>query len=83
MAEADEKAGGIWMKAFRRSVSILLSILFLTAPLTGVAGGALPFHEDPDAAEEAAKSVLMLTVYDSKGKPFATGSGTAAVRDVR
>ena len=62
------------MKAFQRSFSILLAAVLLLLPVTGFAGGTA-FHEDPDAVEQAAQSVLMLTVYDKNGDAFATGSG--------
>ena len=62
------------MKAYLKTFSILLAAVFLLLPAAGLAGGTA-FHEDPDAVEQAAQSVLMLTVYDKDGDAFATGSG--------
>ena len=62
------------MRLCIRLVSVLLVSLICFVPFSGKAGKTA-FHEDPDAVEKAALSVLMLTVFDSKGQPFATGSG--------
>lgn len=46
--------------------------------LTGMCAYASGFSQDPDQIERAAKSVLMLEIYDRQGRLLATGSGFVA-----
>ena len=57
------------------AIFLILSILVSIIP-AGFAEAS--FFSDPVAIEHAADSVVMLTCYDSDGKPFASGSGFAA-----
>jgi hypothetical protein len=55
---------------------VLLFILIMFIPCAIAQG--IPFQEDYTAIDLAAKSVLMLEIYDRSNKPFATGSGFVA-----
>lgn len=63
------------MKSLRRFVSALLTVV-LALPLS--LASAEGFQSNLDAIDRAAKSVLMLEVYDQSDKLTATGSGFVA-----
>ena len=56
-----------------RTLGLLLAMMMLF--LSCAAAEGLAFSRDPDAMEEAAKSVMMLEVYDASDERTATGSG--------
>jgi peptidoglycan hydrolase-like protein with peptidoglycan-binding domain len=60
----------------RRTALFLVSLAILLMPLGALAEGG--FSDDPDRIETAAKSVLMLDVYDEDGEYVASGSGFVA-----
>ncbi len=64
------------MNPFRRVVLLLVSFAMFLAPVGVRAEGA--FSDDPDRIEAAAKSVLMLEIYDESDELVATGSGFVA-----
>lgn len=57
---------------------VVCAVLMAVILLTGVCAYASGFSQDPDRIEQAAKSVLMLEVYNRQGKLLATGSGFVA-----
>ena len=59
----------------RNMLSFLLAVLLICSACAVADGG---FSDDPDAIEVAAKSVLMLEVYDDDSNIIATGSGFVA-----
>lgn len=59
----------------KKVVCVMLMAVIL---LAGVCAYASGFSQDPDRIEQAAKSVLMLEVYNRQGKLLATGSGFVA-----
>ena len=59
----------------KRISAIWLAVLLFLIPCALADAG---FSSDPDAMEAAAKSVLMLEVYDDDGSMIATGSGFIA-----
>ena len=56
--------------SFTMIITLILGIVFFTT-----AACAAGFSDDPDAIEAAAKSVLMLKIYDENGDLVSTGSG--------
>lgn len=54
--------------------ALLIVFLFVTDSFALAAG----FSQNPDKIEQAAKSVLLLEIYDKRGKLIATGSGFVA-----
>jgi len=63
----------------RRLISVLMACILCLVPLS--INAAESFSSNPDAIEEAAKSVLMLEVYDENNDVIATGSGFVAFND--
>ena len=59
----------------KRMLSLTIVVILLLMPALAFAAG---FSADPDAIGRAAKSVLMLEVYDADGELLATGSGFVA-----
>lgn len=57
---------------------VVCVVLMAVILLAGVCAYASGFSQDPDRIEQAAKSVLMLEVYNRHGKLLATGSGFVA-----
>ena len=57
---------------------ILITLLAVVLALAPVCALAAQFSTDPDAIELAAKSILMLEVYDADNELLATGSGFVA-----
>ena len=57
---------------------VVCVVLMAVILLAGVCAYASGFSQDPDRIEQAAKSVLMLEVYNRQGKLLATGSGFVA-----
>lgn len=61
----------------KRSLALVLCLFFVFLfPNTSLAAG---FSQDADAIETTAQSVLMLSIYDSKGQLIATGSAFCAI----
>lgn len=63
------------MKRWLRILSVLLAVFLSLPALPATAAG---FQADVDGINRAAKSVLMLEVYDRSGQIIATGSGFVA-----
>lgn len=57
---------------------ILITLLAVVLALAPICALAAQFSTDPDAIELAAKSILMLEVYDADNELLATGSGFVA-----
>lgn len=66
--------GGIQVK--KRVLSVLLLVIHIMQFIPAYAD--FGFSSDPDAIEQAAKSVLMLQVFDADNEMIATGSGFVA-----
>ena len=60
----------------KRILSILLFIIIIVQFIPAYA--EVGFSSNPDAIEQAAKSVLMLQVFDADNEMIATGSGFVA-----
>ena len=62
----------------RKWIALTLVFMLIVSPVTALADG---FSNDPDAIEAAAKSVLLLEVYNAQGDFTCTGSGFVAYDD--
>ncbi len=63
---------------------MLISFILLFSLIFGIpvySFAKIPFFQDPDAIQNAAESVLMLTCYDENGNEIASGSGFLAFED--
>ena len=65
------------MKKLRKIV-VLLIVFSIVFSLNAFGNAELVFSENPDAVEQAAKSVFMLEVYDNHNTRIAIGSGFIA-----
>ena len=61
---------------FKRITALLLMVVFVMSPITSFAENG--FSSNPKAINQAAKSVLMLQVFDANDEMIATGSGFVA-----
>lgn len=57
---------------------VVCAVLMIVALLAGMCAYASGFSQDPDRIEQAAKSVLMLKMYDQRGNIIKRGSGFVA-----
>ncbi len=57
---------------------VVCAVMTVVILLAGMCAYASSFSQDPDRIEQAAKSVLMLEIYDRQGRLIATGSGFVA-----
>ncbi len=57
---------------------VVCAVMIAVILLAGMCAYASGFSQDPDRIEQAAKSVLMLEIYDRQGRLIATGSGFVA-----
>lgn len=57
---------------------VVCAVMMIAILLTGICAYASGFSQDPDQIERAAKSVLMLEIYNRQGQLIATGSGFVA-----
>ena len=61
---------------YKRITAVLLALILIAAPATVFADNG--FSSNPKAIDQAAKSVLMLQVFDVNNEMIATGSGFVA-----